>query len=116
MGSGRLREPLAREYLQLNELWSKTDKNIISDNVRKYIGDNIPECQNSFNVLWDNLVEITGSTRYTVYAWLNRSRSNVKIPLLKLCMIADKLNVDIIEFLVDKSKKVENQNENVGKF
>lgn len=93
-----MRESLARECLQLNELWSKTDKNIISNNIRKYIKDNIPECKDSFNALWNSLVEITGSTRYTAYAWLNRSRNNVKIPLLKLCMIADKFDVDIIEF------------------
>lgn len=98
MGSDSLREPLAKEYLQLNELWNKTDKNIISDNVRKFVGNSVPGCQDSFNALWEYLVEITNANKHTVYAWLNRSRDNVKIPLINLCKLADAMSIDVMDF------------------
>lgn len=97
-----MREPLAKECLELNKIWNNTDKVVVLENVKKYMQENIPECQHGFNVIWDNLVKITGAKRHTVYAWLNRGRSNVKIPLIRLCEIADKLGVDIMKFFDNK--------------
>lgn len=90
---------MANEYLKLTEVWEKASKEAIAENVRKFLEEKNPECQNSFNAIWQKLMDITGSKKHTVYAWLNKSRNDVKIPLLKLCMIADELDVDIFEFL-----------------
>lgn len=90
---------IAAEVLALNELWDKTDKSVIADNVEKFLYAKHPECQTSFKAKMERLMEYSGSQKQTVYAWVNRSRGNVKVPFLKLCMIANALDVDIKELL-----------------
>lgn len=89
----------ATEVLQFNNQWENTSKSVIADNVEKYLYIKYPECQTSFNAKMEKLKEITKSKQQTVYAWLNRSRENVKVPLLKLCMLAVALDVDVGNFL-----------------
>ena len=74
------RKPIASEYLKLTEFWDAAKQETISENVRKVLEEKFPECQ-------------------TVYAWMNKSRNNVKVPLIKLCMIANELDVDVLELL-----------------
>lgn len=93
-----MRETLAKEYLKLNELWSNTDKNTISDNVKKYICRDMPEKKKTLKAVIENIIEITGVKGDTAYAWFNRSRINVKIPLIQLCKIADKMNIEVVNF------------------
>ena len=93
------RKPIASEYLKLTEFWDAANQETISENVRKVLEEKIPECRDSFNAVWNKLMEITGSNKHTVYAWMNKSRNNVKVPLIKLCMIANELNVDVLELL-----------------
>lgn len=82
--------------LELNELWDKADSNTIADNVE----DILVECgYDTFNSRMGKLIEITNSSKHAVYAWLNHGRTNVKIPFLKLCMIADALNTDMNKLL-----------------
>ena len=47
----------------------------------------------------DKLIDITKSKKDSIYSWLNRSRENVKVPLLKLCMLAVALDVNVSDFL-----------------
>lgn len=93
------RKSVANEYLKLTKLWESAKKETILENVKKILEEKYPECQKSFNAILNKLIDITNSNKHTVYAWMNRSRNNVKVPLLKLCMIADALNVDVMEFL-----------------
>ncbi|MFR7821233.1 MAG: hypothetical protein ACLU24_12020 [Candidatus Pseudoruminococcus sp.] len=80
----------------LNELWNNTDSNTITNNVIQLLENN--GCQ-SFSERWQKLSEITGSTKHAVYAWLNHGRSNVKIPFLKLCIIAEVYGIEISKLL-----------------
>lgn len=89
----------ATEVLQFNNQWENTSKSVIADNVEKYLYIKYPKCQTSFNIKMEKLKEITKSKQQTVYAWLNRSRENVKVPLLKLCMLAVALDVNVENFL-----------------
>lgn len=86
----------ARYILELNAKWKNTDKNIIADNVEEILTKN---GFNSFSSKLDKLTEVTESSKHAVYAWLNHGRSNVKIPFLKLCMIADVFNVSMKDLL-----------------
>ena len=50
-------------------------------------------------------MDISGAKKHTVYAWVNRSRENVKVPFLKLCEIAKALDVDV-DILLSHAEKV----------
>ena len=92
---------LAENILDLNELWECTDKKTITNNIRQLLKNQ--GCQ-TFNEEWETLMEITGSSKYAVYAWLNCGRADVKIPFLKLCKIADEYNINVENLL--KGEKI----------
>ena len=99
------RRSVAAEYIALNEIWNNTSKETIVVNVIKYITQSFPECDTS-TAQQKRIAEITDSKIHTVYAWINLSREQVKIPLLKLCVIADTLNVDIMKLLEKINEEV----------
>ena len=92
------RKPVAKEYIELTDAWNNTSKETMVNNVLNLLCERYPEC-NTFSGRNRKLEEITNSKKEAVYAWVNLSRSDVRIPLLKLCMIAVELNVDVMEFL-----------------
>lgn len=94
-------ENVATEILSINELWESTDKITIAENVEYFLCGKFPECA-TYNIKMEKLEEITGSRRDTIYAWINRSRGNVKVPFLKLCKIASELDVDIREMFIQR--------------
>ena len=85
-----------KDIILLNELWSNTDSNIIADNVEELLKINGYNSRYSCIV---ELSEITKSNEHTVYAWLNRGRTNVKIPFLKLCLIAEVYGIEVSKLL-----------------
>lgn len=99
---------IATEILEINELWEKTDKITIADNVEEFLFMKHPECAEKWNTKIYVLSEITGAKTDTVYAWLNHSRERVKVPFLKLCQIASVLDVDIKQMFVKMEDKLNN--------
>lgn len=95
---------LAAKILSLNKLWEQTSKSTIAENVEEYLYAKFPECKKSYKVKMEKLQEISGSQKNTVYAWVNRSREDVKVPFLKLCKIAKALDVDIQDMLKENNK------------
>lgn len=93
------RKPIADEYLELTSEWSAAKSDTISKNIERYCRKLYPE----YSEFAAKLSSITGSSKHTVYAWVNKSRGNVKVPLAKLCMIAKELNVDVREFLKENN-------------
>lgn len=89
----------AAQVLQFNSQWENTNQSVIADNVEKYLYAKYPECKESYNAKMDKLIDITKSKKDSIYSWLNRSRENVKVPLLKLCMLAVALDVNVSDFL-----------------
>lgn len=89
---------LAAQILELNAKWETIDKIKLAENIENYLAIKFPDCV-TYSTRLDKLVEITGSKRDSVYAWINRGRSNVKAPFLKVCAIAAALDVDIYELL-----------------
>lgn len=90
---------IAAMILDYNDQWKQADSSVIADNVEKCIIGKYPECSATFESRWSKLTEISGAKRQTVYAWLNRSRPDVKIPFLKLCKIAVALDADLADLL-----------------
>lgn len=91
---------LAKDYIELTELWENTDKAFVIDNIERLIGYPVRGHKNAMRI--NTLAKVANATNHTVVAWLNRSRTNVKIPLIKLCMLADYFNVDIRAILSQK--------------
>lgn len=106
----------------LNKLWYNTNSNVIINNVEDLLStDGYTTPSKRIN----RLIEITGATKDAVYAWLNRSRNNIKIPFIKLCMIAGEYNIKVSKLLTGgnfmfKRKfavtKVVGNNEEIIKF
>ena len=94
-----LKQMISALILEYNDLWDSTDKSVMADNVEKFIVKKFPECAQTFEARWKKLVEISGSKSQTVFAWLNRSRKDVKIPFFKLCKISVALDVDLDDLL-----------------
>ena len=90
---------LASEILKYYALWKQTSKEVIADNVELYLGTKYPQCNHSYKTKIEFLMEISGSKKDAVYSWLNRGRTNVKVPFIKLCMIAQDLGVGIQDLL-----------------
>lgn len=97
------RKPIAAEYIALNEIWNNTSKETLISNVTKYLVNKFPECDTSI-AQQKKIAEITDSKIHTVYAWINLSREQVKIPLLKLCVIADAIDIDIMKLLKENKE------------
>jgi len=104
---------IASEILLYNQLWENTDKRYLVSQIEKYMAAAYPECTNHLehrtsrgaaSALISHLMRITDSKKDTVYSWLNISREKVKIPFLKLCMLADALNVELSEFLLKEEQ------------
>ena len=102
MLGGMKLKTIAKEYIDLTEVWDKADKSIVINNIERVFGDSSTLKRNKDGTRINTLSEITNTDKNTVRAWMNQSRSNVKIPLLKLCMIADALHIDIYTLLCDR--------------
>ena len=98
------KKSLAARILSANKQWEQTSKATIAENVEKYLYAKFPECKTSYKVKMEKLQEISGSQKNTVYAWVNRSREDVKVPFIKLCKIAKALDVDIEDMLKENNK------------
>lgn len=101
-----MREPIAKEFLLLTKQWEDSKPETIATNVEKRLVELVeiyPECTVRA-VMYDILSEVTKSSKHTVYAWFNKSRDRIKIPLAKLCMIAEELNADVNSFLMEEEE------------
>lgn len=89
----------AQIFMDITELWDNTPKSVMVDNIERFLGYSTTFRGHKDNTRLKELEEITESSRHTVNAWMNRSRENVKIPLLKLCKISEYLGITVEELL-----------------
>lgn len=92
-------DSLAKSYIELTDLWELTPKSVMADNIERYFGYSMMFRGHKDDTRIKELTSVTGATNHAVNAWLNRSRDNVKVPLYKLCKIADYLDVDVRQLL-----------------
>lgn len=104
-------ENMARNYIELTDLWESIPKSVIADNIERYFGYSMMFRVHKDDTRIKELTSITGATSHTVSAWLNRSRENVKVPLYKLCKIADYLNIDVRQLLSADTRNNRNWSE-----
>lgn len=97
---------VAKEYIDLTQLFETTTKDFVIDNLDRIFGypQTYRKRRNKESVDKISLLaEITETEKIdTVRAWFNRSRDNVKIPLLKLCKIAEYANINVEDILTTK--------------
>ena len=99
---------IAGEIIKYYDKWERLEKNDLVFWLKKYVSDAYPECKNllehgtsrgSSTALIQRIMEMTGSKKDSVFSWLNMGRADVKIPFIKLCKLADALNIELDEFL-----------------
>ena len=93
----------ARECLELHALYESTPKEVVASNINRIFGyydiERTTSRFNPGNKRTRVLCKITDTCRYTVLGWMNLSREDVRIPLLKLCVIAETFGVNITDLL-----------------
>jgi len=104
-------ENMARNYIELTDLWESTPKSVMADNIERYFGYSMMFRGHKDDTRIKELTSITGATNHAVSAWLNRSRENVKVPLYKLCKIADYLDIDVRQLLNTDTRNNRNWSE-----
>ena len=87
----------AEIFIRASKLQYDTDKNIVLDNLEKYYGSSQEIMEHHSNRRQADVMEICGCELQTYYAWFNRSRTNVRVPLIALCKLAASANVDIFD-------------------
>lgn len=92
-------DDVAALYIMGYELQYNTDKSVVLDNLEQYLGKSETLAAQRSNSRRIALENITGANRNTINAWMNRSRTNVKIPLVSLCKLAEYLDVDVLELM-----------------
>lgn len=85
----------AEIFIQASELQYNTDKNIVIDNLERFYGTSEEILAHHSNERQVRVMKVCSCTQQTYYAWFNRSRKNVRIPLISLCQMAVDCNVDI---------------------
>jgi len=88
----------ARIFIDVYNLQRITPKDIIVDGVEKYYGTSEEMLASHSNERKTKVMEICNCNPQTYYAWFNRSRTNVKIPMIELCKLADNAGVEVFEF------------------
>ena len=88
----------AEIFIRAYNLQYETDKNIVIDNIETFYKTSEELLARHDNSRQVRIRELCGCALQTYYAWFNRSRTNVKIPLLSMCLIAEDSNMDIFYF------------------
>lgn len=85
-----------KQVVETYRRWENADQAVIATNIVSKLND---MGENTYELRVDALMKCTNTNRDAVCAWLNTSRENVKVPFIKLCMIADYMKVDIIKLM-----------------
>lgn len=88
----------ARIFIDVYNLQRITPKDMIVDGVERYYGTSEEMLATHSNERKTKVMEICNCNLQTYYAWFNRSRTNVKIPMIELCKLADNAGVEVFEF------------------
>lgn len=90
----------AEIFIKAYNLQLNTDKNIVLNNIEKYYGTSKQIVDHHLSIRQNKIRELCNCTRQTYYAWFNRSRTNVKIPLISLCQIAIGAEIDVFDLFI----------------
>lgn len=85
-------------YIRGFNMQYETDKNTVIDNVEKYYLSSEEILKNHTTKRMNRVMNLCGCTKTTYRSWFNRSRKNVKIPLIPLCKLAIDADVDVFSF------------------
>ena len=88
-------------YIRAYNMQYNTDKNIVLNNLEKYYGSTEEILLHHSNKRQARIMNICECAQHSYYSWFNRSRKNVKIPLLALCKLAVEADVDVFDLMTE---------------
>lgn len=88
-------------YIRAYDMQYNTDKNIVVDNLEKYYGTTDELLAHHSNKRQVRVMHVCKCTQHSYYSWFNRSRTNVRIPLIALCKLAVDADVDIFDLMTE---------------
>ena len=91
----------ANIYIRAYDMQYNTDKNIVVDNLEKYYGTTEELLAHHSNKRQVRVMDVCKCTQQSYYSWFNRSRTNVRIPLIALCKLAVDADVDIFDLMTE---------------
>ncbi|MGI6172395.1 MAG: hypothetical protein ACOYI8_00675 [Christensenellales bacterium] len=86
---------LADDILRLHAIWDENGKQITVQNLEALFSVTPMTYFDRARLMG----KITSSSEHTAQAWLNLGRMNVKIPLIKLCRIAQFFGISVDDLL-----------------
>ena len=92
-------------FIRASDLQYNTDKEIVICNLEKYYGSSEEILAHHSNERQKKIMDICGCTVSVYYSWFNRSRKNVRIPLISLCQLAVAADVDIFDLFENQKDK-----------
>lgn len=92
-------------FIRAFNLQYNTDKEIVLTNLENHYGTGKDMIAHKLSTRQSHIRELCGCTKQTYYAWFNRSRKNVKIPLIPLCQLAIDMECDIFDLFVDNTEE-----------
>ena len=92
---------IEKKIIKLHTMWENTSSETISQNINRILTEDRKMARWADRM--DYLAYITQVTKHAAYSWMNKGRKNVKVPFIKLCMIADKLNISIEELMKENN-------------
>lgn len=87
----------AKFYIKAYDLQAEVDKETVLNNIEKYYGTTEKIMAHHSNERQNKIMKICDCKQQTYYAWFNRSRKNVKIPLIPLCKLAYEAGIDVFD-------------------
>ena len=87
----------AKLYIKAYNLQAKIDKETVLNNIEKYYGTAEEIMAHHSSERQNKIMKICNCKQQTYYAWFNRSRKNVKIPLIPLCKLANEAEIDVFD-------------------
>jgi len=85
----------AKDIIEVYDKREQTDSRIISENIEKILVEHGYTTRDE-QIKW--LAKTTESSIHACHSWLNASRG-IKIPFIKMCIVANVLDVDLEELL-----------------
>jgi len=92
---------IEKKIIQLHQKWDDTPSFVIANNIDRILIEDRKIAR--WKDRMEYLAYLTSSTKHAAYSWMNNGRAKIKIPFIKLCVLADKLNMSVEKLMEDNT-------------